>query len=199
MVKFIYFFGAIIVIYFSMFAGYEIAISKIKPTVPITLHDTIYPIVKVGEKDTDRYFMIAYETKLKNDDRKITGTMWIDCNGFPNKTDIDSMVYADLWHKKECYQNVIILSIYEFKNAMDYYSFGVGVKQAKIYKNKKECCDVSPTKFYISDSSFLIPPNLLLDSINLYRDSIFMQIDSILLKHKQFDSTIEQINAKNNP
>ncbi len=137
---------------------------------------------------TERYFLVSYETELKNGYNKITGSNWFSCNGFPNKNDIDSIVYAGLECKKECYQHIVVLSIYEFKDVSDYLSFGDNYKSDPVPKKQKPCGDLSPITL---DSTYMTIP----------MDSIIINVQPWWFAHpfdssKQDDTSFEIINAK---
>lgn len=108
-------------------------------TTPLKIISPLSPI------DHERYFLISYIVRLKNheDKQDIEGDVWFSCDGFPKKHDMDSIVFDGLEYKKGCYQNVIVTSIFEFKNREDYLAFGYGTK-ADIKKVRHKSCDVKP-------------------------------------------------------
>lgn len=85
-----------------------------------------------------RYFLVSYVTRLKMENEEIEGNLWFQCDNFPSKRQIDSMAYEGQDFKKGCFQNIIIKSIYEFKNGEDYWRYDKGFKQKK--HNKKKNC-----------------------------------------------------------
>jgi len=73
---------------------------------------------------TKRYFLISYKFRLKySDPIGGDGNTWFSADAFPNKANIDSIVFAGLDHEKSCYQPILVNSIYEFKNEEDFNSY----------------------------------------------------------------------------
>lgn len=103
-----------------------------------TKQDTVY--INSDTESKHRYFLVSYTFARKNFDGINAGSMWFESDGFPSKNQIDSIVYDGLPLNKECYQHIIINSIYEFKNEDDYKSFNISYKGSlKQIKNKKSC------------------------------------------------------------
>jgi len=114
--------------------------------------DSVGSGLHIGHMDTVfydtttlRYFLIAYQCMSKTDHIPITGNVWFTSSGFPNKKKIDLMVYASFLKRKECYQPVLVLNIYEFKNYMDYMMYTSDYHGQKNPKKKEPCCVVCPT------------------------------------------------------
>lgn len=106
---------------------------------PIVIHDTIERKIAIDTSHRNRFFEISYETTLKSGKETDYGNLYMVNDIFPNKNWIDNGVYKLLDYKKSCYQNVVITSIYEFKDQWDYYSYLYGYKLEKENKNKKPC------------------------------------------------------------
>ena len=89
-----------------------------------------------------RYFLVSYVTRLKDDNTPdIEGDLTIESDLFPNKPQIDSIVYRSLIKKRKCYQDIVITNIFEFKNQSDYTAFNQNVKYKKEPKKKDPCCN----------------------------------------------------------
>ncbi len=104
-----------------------------------------------------RYFLVSYQSMLKDDHNPITGNLWFSASGFPTKREIDSMVYNGFAKKKSCYQSVIVLNIFEFKNIEDYIAYTDNYSGDKHSKKKESCCTDCPTKLQLQiDTSIQI-------------------------------------------
>lgn len=111
---------------------------------------------KLHENEGMRYFLVGYQCMLKDDHNPITGNLWFMADGFPTKREIDSMIYGGLSRRKECYQPVLILNIYEFKTFGDYLTYSNNYKgQADIKKKKKCCTTCLSSKFYLKTDSIM--------------------------------------------
>jgi hypothetical protein len=92
------------------------------------------------EMPSSRYFLVSYTSQEKRSGSStISGNTWFSADGFPNKRQIDSMVYVSFPLKRSCYQNVIVTSIFEFKSESDYDSFGNNYKGDKKPKRHIQC------------------------------------------------------------
>lgn len=125
--------------------------------------DTVIPVPLVPiapmEHGFNRYFYITYQTSLKDNSAYSYGEVWFSCEGFPRKTVIDSNVFSHLEYTRNCYQSLVLTSIYEFKNRGDYNSFAENYKGESAPKHKKICGNnlFKPTvRNFKSDSVFTI-------------------------------------------
>lgn len=107
----------------------------------------------------DRYFLISYTLCLKNDIRPITGQLWLSTilGKFPNYNDVQTRIFKSLLYERSCYQQVIILSIFEFKEQRDFEEFGRGIGGDKDIIHKKACQSDSVTDFAPYGGGNLVP------------------------------------------
>lgn len=100
-------------------------------------------VCMVSCKSKKRYFFVTYSTNEKNGNHNIEGDTWFSSDGYFDKNRFDSGVYNSLDKKRECYQDVVIRNIIEFKNEEDYNSFGKHPESSRA--KKKDCeCDSIP-------------------------------------------------------
>ena len=91
--------------------------------------------------DTNRYFIISYVTAFRDHADPIFGELWFQCNGFPGKKYIDSMVESGLNYQPSCYQGIVILNLQEFKNRKDFEAFNYHWKSRSIPLKHKNCSE----------------------------------------------------------
>lgn len=95
--------------------------------------------ITIVDNDGERFFLISYQPLNRDGGGEIDGYICLSRWSFPTKKYIDSVVYAGLEKKKECYQSIVVLSIFEFKSEKDYNSFIIGAGEVDAPKVKK-CC-----------------------------------------------------------
>jgi hypothetical protein len=93
--------------------------------------DTVQPV--------KRYFFVSYSTIDKNDNHEISGDLFFSHTGMFSKNELDSMCYEGFDHVKSCYQNIVIVSMFEFKNKADFDIFYDGHKNDELPKHKITC------------------------------------------------------------
>lgn len=106
------------------------------------VNDSLY-VIKFEKKDTIkplRYFLISYTTMPKNSTYPIVGDDWFQCNYFPSKIEIDSLINEFLPLRKECYRGIVVTNIFEFKSAEDFDRFSYNHKPDTPVK-KQQCAD----------------------------------------------------------
>lgn len=130
----------------------------------LVYQDSVYIKLK-GENDSliavanqyngQRFFLVSYQSMLKTDHNPVTGNLWFVSDGFPTKHEIDSLVYGGFSKKRECYQGVIVLNIYEFKTFGDYFAYANQYKGDGRPKKKEKCCAICSSQFELKfDSSY---------------------------------------------
>lgn len=95
---------------------------------------------EIVQEGTGRFLLISYTTKLKNDSKIIYGNMWFSAAYFPTKNEIDSLAFSGLPKVRSCYQHIIITSIYEFKNGLDFERFRDNYNDTDIIPSVKLKC-----------------------------------------------------------
>lgn len=145
----------------KLYHGHIIAVDS---TIPVIIHSSKFTFEpgNVAIYNPDRYFYITYQTTFKNQSQSDYGEVLISCKGFPQKTWIDSGIFSRLENKRSCYQNIILTSIYEFRNKEDYNSFMINYKGDKPTSHKKTCEQKdlfyhSPKYEFKIDTSNLMP------------------------------------------
>jgi len=137
-----------------LFTWRVISIPRMQPKLTMPLQDSIEKVLndtlqqKAAEipdtpvsAPTPRYFLVSYSTMRKDSPNPILGYTWLYTGGgFFRKEDIDASVYKSLEMKRECYQGIVITSIFEFKDKADYEAFSVGAHADPAPKRPKPSC-----------------------------------------------------------
>lgn len=98
-----------------------------------------YPVDSMKE----RYFLVAFSTRDKDDGKDLIGQAWFSCQGFPEKVAIENMAYDICPKSRKCYQHVIILNLLEM-SAKDYADFDAHSTSDPKPKKKSGCCVIGP-------------------------------------------------------
>jgi len=81
--------------------------------------DTLPYTSEIPETDQSRYFMVSYTVFDKDGQTAADGNSWFPYPGFPPFTRICEFIYSGMSMKRECYSNIIMRSIYEFRDRQD--------------------------------------------------------------------------------
>lgn len=97
-------------------------------------------LVIIQQPPQTRYFLVSYSCLTKDESKTITGfRIFSSSNGFFSIRQFDSLCFADFPNARNCYQQIIITYLYEFKSQQDFDDFQVNAKWQKLPKNKITC------------------------------------------------------------
>lgn len=142
--------------------------------------------------DRTRYFFVSYSTRGVGGNTDIFGDSWFTCNGFPRKSNIDSIIYERLIESRECYMHIIILGMFEFKDSTDYYDFTTHYRGDPKPEKQLECCAIGDGLRVIPFDSGWRRANgndYIDSSIQLYKPDMYIPDTlSYWYKHRGMDS-----------
>ncbi len=97
----------------GMYPKKEKDVERYYPDYTLGIDTVTYPFPTF---DSNRYFLISYSTQTAIAYHDIAGHFAIASKTFIPKKDIDSIVFDILPLKRKCYQEIVITSLFEFKN-----------------------------------------------------------------------------------
>lgn len=91
-----------------------------------------------------RYFYINYRTEDNYSNESLYGSrsFWRN-SGFPSQREIDTMVIGALPKTFDCYQHVVVTSLFEFKDSNDFNDFRKGEPPLNVLETK-DTCNIQP-------------------------------------------------------
>lgn len=96
------------------------------------------------DRPTKRFFYINYRTEDKYTNESLYGSrsFWRNIR-FPSQKEIDTMVIGALPKTFDCYQHVVVTSLFEFKDSNDFNDFRKGEPPLNMLVIK-DTCNIQP-------------------------------------------------------